>query len=419
MPLFQTIYKENTMNRFLLLCLSLPSLLLSLELPTEHAIQRAFGKSVELNSKVIQLSNAQQSIMSLVSGHIEKYFVEPGQKVKVGDKIALIESIMLSQMTAEYISLQEQYKAVEKNYKATKELYEKGMISLQDYNSQSIEKNIILAKITALKSQLETLGIDTTSLKKASADYILYAHSDGVVSELLQPLHSVIGEDTSIISIVKDQAYFIKSYVPLEYAAVLKVGQKTVMNYNGKNINAHVTQILPEVDEQTQRIIVLSSIDEKVNGLFINSYVPTTLYYDVKKPYVAVKKSALSFFQNEWVVFVPIEGEHHEEHDEHDEDKHKEHDHSEHEGHDHSSHEMDEKNTHDEHEKHNEHNEHTGHDEHEDEEQPYQPVVVEIITQDENYAAIKGLALGTEYVSDKSYYAKSMILKSSLGGHGH
>ena len=398
MPSFLTIYKEHTMNKFLLLSFLLPGLLLSLELPKEHTIQRAFGKSVELNSKVIQLSNAQQSIMSLVSGHIEKYFVEPGQKVKVGDKIALIESIMLSQMTAEYISLKEQYKAVNKNYNATKELYEKGMISLQDYNTQSIEKNIILAKITALKSQLNTLGIEADKLKKASADYILYAHSDGVISQLLQPLHSVIGEDTSIISIVKDQAYFIKSYVPLEYANVLKVGEKIVMNYNNKNITAHITQILPEVDEQTQRIIILSSIDEKVDGLFINSYVSSTLYYDVKKHYIAVKKSALSFFQNEWVVFVPTQEEEHEE--------------DEHEGHDHADEALDK------HDEHDDHNEHAGHNEHE-EKIAYAPVVVEIITQDEEYAAIKGLALGSEYVSDKSYYAKSMILKSSLGGHGH
>ncbi len=393
------------MTKILLLSLSLSTLLLSMQLPTQHAQQRAFGKSVELNSKVIQLSNAQQSIMSLLSGHIEHYYVEAGEQVKVGQKIALIESIQLSKMTAEYISLKEQFKAVMKNYKASRGLYEKGMISLQELNSQSIAKNVILAKITTLKSQLNTLGIDADTLKKASADYVLYAHSDGVVSALLQPLHSVISAKTSIISIVKDQAFYIKSYLPLEYADVVKVGQKILINYSGKQLLAHVKQILPELDEKTQRIIVLSSIDERVEGLFINSYIPSTLYYGTKKKYVAIEKSALSLFENEWVVFVPAK-EDHEDHEDHDEHAHEEHDHAEH---DHKEHAHEE--NHEDHE--------DTHDEHADEEQPYIPVVVKILTQDDKYVAVEGLSVGAEYVSDKSYYAKSMILKSSLGGHGH
>ena len=392
-------------RKVLLLSLCMTLTLLAVDIPTEHAQKKSFTKSVELNAKIIQLSNAKQSIMSLVSGHIEKYYVGLGEKVKVGQKIALIESIMLSKMTAEYISLKEQYNAVNKNYEVTKTLYEKGMTSMQELNLQSIQKNAMLARKTALKSQLQTLGVDADSLKAASANYILYAHSEGTVSALLQPLHSVIGEDTSIISIVKNQAYYIKSYLPLEYAGVVKLGQKIVMNYANRNIVSHITQIMPELDETTQRIVLLSSVDENLDNLYINSYVSSTLYFGNKKKYVAIKKSALSFFNNEWVVFIPIK----QEHDGHDDlGGHEEHDGL-----------LEENNKHEDHD--NNHDEHEGHgDEHNEEsEQPYEVRVIEVITQDEEYAGVNGLEVGEEYVSAKSYYAKSMILKSSLGGHGH
>lgn len=381
------------MNKILLLCLWVTTALFSLEVSVEHTTERAFGKSVELNAKVIQLSNAKQSIMSLVSGHIEKYYVSPGQKVKAGQKIALIESIMLSKMTAEYISVKEQFSALRKNYEATKKLYDKGMTSLQEVNVQSIQKDEMWARLTTLRSQLSTLGIEADRLKIASADYILYAHSDGTVSELLQPLHSVIGEDTAVVSIVKDQAFYIKSYLPLEYASNVKVGQKIVVNYANKDIVSHVTQVLPELDEITQRIVLLSSVDKKVDDLYINSYISSTLYFNVKEKYVSVKKSALSFFNNEWVVFVPKEAGQHE--DEGHKKKYDDKDYDEHE-------------TEDDHEEDGEHGEH-------EEEVPYEARVVEIIIQDETYAAINGLKAGEEYVSDKSYYVKSMILKSSLG----
>lgn len=362
--------------------------LFAVEIPTQHADVRKFDNSVELNAQVVQLSNAKQNIMSMVGGHIEKYYVKPAQKVKDGDKIALIESIMLSKMTAEYISLQEQYRALNKNYESTKKLYDKGMTSQQELNNQSIRRDAMRSQINALRSQLNTMGIRTKGLKKASAEYILYAHSGGKVAEILQPLHSVVTEETPIVTIVKGSDNYLKSFLPLEYAGKVKVGQKIVVNYGHQKIMSHVTQILPELDHETQRIVLLSSIDDKKEELFINAYVGVTLYFDATQQYVAVKKSALSFFNNEWVVFVPLdqgEGEEHGEDEEHGDHKDEEHEEAE-------------------------------HDEHE---VAYAVRVVEIITEDEQFVALKGLEAGEAYVSDKSYYVKSMMLKSSLGEHGH
>ena len=356
--------------------------LYAVEIPTEHAKLQKFGKAVELNAQVVQLSNAKQNIMSMVGGHIEKYYVKPAQRVKKGDKVALIESIMLSKMTAEYISLQEQYRALNKNYESTKKLYDRGMTSQQELNNQSIKRDAMRSQINALRSQLNTMGIRTKSLKKASSNYILYAHSDGKVAEILQPLHSVINEETPIVTIVKRSDSYIKSFLPLEYASKVKVGQRVVVKYGKSELMSHVTQVMPEVDQTTQRIVILSSIDDKTVELFINAYVGATLYFDATEQFVAVKKSALSFFNNEWVVFLPREEEENGELEMENGEEHGD-------GH---------------------------HDEHD---VLYEARVVEIIVEDENYAAVKGIEAGEEYVSAKSYYVKSMMLKSSLGEHGH
>ena len=377
------------MNKISLLVLLYVTSLFSVDIPTEHTELRSFGKSIELNSQIIQLSNAKQSVTSLVSGHLEKYFVEAGQSVKSGQKIALIESILVSKMTADFISLKKQIISLNENYDASKKLYDKGMLSTQALNNLGIEKNSMDSKIAALRSQLQTLGIQTKNLKKATGNFILYAHSSGKVSSLLQPLHTVIREDEALITIIKDQAFYVQSYLPLKYASVIKSGQKLSVDYNGRKIVTHVTQILPELDVKTQRIVILSSVDEKADDLFVNTFVSSTLYFKPTEKHVAVKKSALSFFNNEWVVFMPTEKE------EHGEEKH------------------------DDHEEHGE-EKHDDHEEHGEEPSlPYEARVVEIITQDDEYAGVQGIKLDEEYVSDKSYYVKSMMLKSSLGEHGH
>jgi multidrug efflux pump subunit AcrA (membrane-fusion protein) len=149
------------MNKIYFLLLLFVTSLFSVDIPTQNAELRSFGKSVKLNSKVIQLSNAQQSVTSLVSGHLEKYFVETGQHVKEGQKIALIDSISVSKMTADYISLQKQFVSLNKNYEANKKLYDKGMLSMQELNNLSIGLDAMNSNIAALKSQLNTLGIKT------------------------------------------------------------------------------------------------------------------------------------------------------------------------------------------------------------------------------------------------------------------
>jgi multidrug efflux pump subunit AcrA (membrane-fusion protein) len=349
--------------------LLLSSSTFAVEIPTAHAKVRDFSKSIELNAQVIQLSNARQAVTSQISGHLEKYFVKAGQSVKAGAKIALIESIKLSQMTTNFISLKKQYISLEKNYKSTIKLYESGMTSVRELNNQSIKKDTMLAQINTLKSQLNILRIDTSNITKASPNFILYAHSAGRISQLLLQRHTVIRVDEAIVNIVKEQAFYIKSFVPIKYASKIKIGQKILIDYNNRNIVTHVTQILPLVDKKTQRIVLLSSVDEKTDDLFINTYVKATLFFSDTKKYVAVEKSALSFFNNEWVIFVPKEEHNESEHDEH--------------------------------------------------ESPYEARVVQIITQDNKYIAINGLEENEEYVSAKSYYVKSMMLKSSLGEHGH
>ena len=369
------------MNKLLLVLLA-GVLAHAIEIPLDKVKMRAFGDKTKVNAHIIQLSSAQQSIMSLVSGHIEKYYVEPGQKVKAGQKIAQIDSIMLSKMTADYLSLKQQQKAIIKNFDASKRLFDKGMTSLQKLNEQSISKDMISAKVHALKSQLETLNIDTKKLRLASAEYTLYAHNDGTVNEVLQPLHSVIKEDTPIVSIIKNNAFFAKAFIPLRLASKLAIGQTGSIKLENETLKVKLTQILPSVDAKTQRVIAYFEIGKTKDTIFTNQFVPLTIYFDANKRYVSIQKSALSFFQNEWVVFVPKE-----EHEKRSEIK----------------------------TRHKEHEE----DEEEHEEAPYEPRVITIITEDDTFVAIKGLKEGELYVSGKSYFVKSLLLKSTLGEHGH
>ena len=336
------------------------------EINLENAQMRKFGKSVELNSKVIQLPSSKQSLMALLDGKIIKYYVKEGDIVKKGDKIALIQSIEISKMTAEYLALKEQLKSIEENYEGSLSLNKKDIISRQELNLQNIQRKDISAKLETIVSQLKTLDIEAKDIKNTISEYTLFAHNSGIVSSLLKTEYSAISKDTEIVSIVKEKSFYLKSYLPTTYSEYLKPGQKISTIFNGKSITSYVEKILPELDESTQRIIVLSSIEDEKIKLYSNLYLGSTLYYETDKEYISVKKTALSFMNNEWIVFVPKEKE----------------------------------------------------TSHVQEEPEFRAINIKIIQENDEYVAVEGLEENQKYVSDEPYKVKSIILKSSLG-EGH
>jgi multidrug efflux pump subunit AcrA (membrane-fusion protein) len=400
------------MSRKILASLLLAKALWALDVPIDEVKKQVFKETITVNSKIVQLSSAKESVMARVGGRVTKYLVQQGQSVKRGQAIATIESLELAKLSSELKLLRKQLSIHNKNYKILKSLFDKGLESMEKVNKEQRERDETASKIEGIKNQLKLLGVGSSGAVKSS--YTVYAQGSGTVAKILLPTNSVVNANTPLVSIVKGgSSFLVQSYVPMNYVSDVKVGQEGKLLYGGKNYKMHISQILPELDEQTQQMVVLSSLDESVTNLFVNAYVDSKLSIGEPKSYLAVKKSALSFFNNEWVVFVP---EHHEE------EGHDEHEH-------HDAHNDDETRrghapvltrVHDEKE-HDDHDEHEGHghDDHEEEEVPYDIKVVKILKQNENWVAIEGLAEHEDYVSDKSYYIKSLLLKSSLGGHGH
>jgi biotin carboxyl carrier protein len=390
----------------------LPILVFSNPISMEHAKLKPMGKIVKTNAQITQLSDQKQKIVSRLPGHVESYFVKTGEQIKKGDKVALIESIALSKMSAEYMSLRQQGKAAKEQLATAKKLYKKGLTSQNELNQNIIEIEDVLAKQNALESQMKSLGIDASKLTGATDKFILYAHADGVVGEIFVPLHSNINAEDKLMSVVNQNGYYAIAYLGLKDA--MKVSDKTTgfVTVSGNKYPAHFVQLLPTIDEETQRAKVLFMMMKNPKNILINTFTEMEISLAPYTEAVMVKKSALTLFQGEWVVFVEShhEGEEHEGEEAHGHEDHDDHAKEE------EAHENESDHAHKEGEEHDD----EGHGEHEEhEEAPYEPQVVEIIAYNGDDVAIKGLKAGEEYVSDGVYFVKSMILKSSLGEHGH
>ncbi|WP_294954059.1 efflux RND transporter periplasmic adaptor subunit [Sulfurovum sp.] len=340
----------------------------------DHARMKPLGKIVRTNAQITQLSDQKQKIVSRLPGHVEKYFVTTGQHVKAGDKVVLIESIALSKMSADYVALRQQAKAAREQLATARKLYKKGLTSQNELNQKIIEIEEVLAQQSALASQLDSLGIDAEKLKSATDQFILRAHADGVVGEIFVPLHSNVNAEDPLMSIVNQSAYYAIAYLDLNDA--MKVTPKTTgfIRFAGKQYPAHFVQLLPTIDKETQRAKVLFMMMNSPRNILINAFTEMDISLEPYRNALMIKKSALSLFQGEWVVFVEA--------------------HKSEKAHGHNKKEEEAK---------------------EHEEIPYLPEVVKIIAYYGDDVAIEGLDAGEAYVSAGVYFVKSMLLKSSIG----
>ena len=384
------------MNRKLLLQLTitlLPIFAAAAQIKTDIAQTGNIGKVIQTNAEITQLSDQKQQIVSRLPGHIENYFVKPGSHVNKGMKVAELTSIALSKMTAEYLALKVQERAAASQRKTAEILYKKGLGSRNELNNKIVSLERIRGKRNALAASLRSLGIDPEALKAPTDRLILKAHAEGTVGRILVPLHANVDAQTPILRIVKSRGYYAVAYMKIEDALKVDDQSKATVTLMNKHFSASFIQLYPQVDEETQRAKVLFALKGETGKLLLGAFVPIQVEIAPFIKAVTLKRSALTLFQGEWVVFVPKADD---EEDEHKAAEHHKEDEAEDEGHEGEEHHHDEAH-----------------------EVPYAPRVVEILAYSGDRVALKGIKAGEDYVSEGVYFVKSLLLKSSLGEHGH
>ncbi len=378
------------MNKKLITILLLPLWALASDITIDTVKESPFGKTLEVNAKIEQLSNQKQAIVSRLGGHLERYYVQPGQTVKRGDRIALIQSLELSKMSATYLALKKEALAAHTQLESTQKLYDKGLASRQALNDAQIKTAQIESRLGSLEAQLRSLGIDAAKLKKETDELTIRAHAPGRIDALLVDLHTNVSPSTPLVSLVQSSGYYAVAYLPVAQALKLKKGIRAEITVGEERFMCRFLQVMPRVDDETQRARALFWIESGTAPLLLDYYTTMRIALPPRQVRMAVKRGALTLFEGEWVVFVPVVTA------------------EEHAKEEHEAHEKDEA--------------HAEGEEHEHEEHapvPFAPVVVKPGSTFGGFVAVEGLHIGDEYVSDGTWFVKSLLLKSELGEHGH
>jgi multidrug efflux pump subunit AcrA (membrane-fusion protein) len=250
----------------------------AVQIPIETVQSRPFGATIDVNAKVIQQNNDQHAITTSLEGYVEEYYVRAGDTVKRGSKIARLRSVALSKLAIDYQSLKTQYDHFDRNFQSDKALYERGMLSRQEMTTKQIERNALLSQIKGIEVQLKGSNVNPSSLKNNGNSHYIYATASGRIGEILEPVGAFIKDEKVMATIINADAFYLQCFIPLKYSAQVQKGQKVlVKNSASIAIYGRINRVLPSIDEATQRISALASLD-KSTSLYLNQYVGATIY---------------------------------------------------------------------------------------------------------------------------------------------
>ena len=177
-----------------------------------------------------------------VSGRVVRVFAEEGQRVRADDVLLKIED---ESYRAGVRELEENLKQAEKQlenaegvYQRRKELFEKNLISQEEFESVKTQLEVARARVDAIRSSLERARIN---LKKTE----LRAGAEGVVEKRLVNVGDYVSPQVKVFEIVDTQDLRFVFRVPQEVRDVLRIGQEVSVSVGDKVFKGRVFYISP------------------------------------------------------------------------------------------------------------------------------------------------------------------------------
>ncbi len=262
----------------------------TLVVPVEAATVLKGDISAYYSNTATLEAEQEATVVAKVRGVIQEILVEEGHRVKAGQVLARIEG---EQYRIETERAKSTMDRLNNDYKRSKELYEKGAISVEEYDNKRFEYEAQRAAY-----ELAKLNEEYTAIKSPI---------DGVISERFIKVGNMIGTDQDVFKVTDFDPLQAILYIPEHEMAKIDQGQPAELKADAlpnQVFKGHVERISPIVDPTTGTFKVTVVIDEKNSKLKPGMFGRIKIVYDTHTATHMIPKVAVISEDENQSVFV-------------------------------------------------------------------------------------------------------------------
>ncbi|RKH50404.1 efflux RND transporter periplasmic adaptor subunit [Corallococcus interemptor] len=245
------------------------------------------------------ISRSSITVVPQVAGYIQKIPARPGQKVKAGQVLLVVdprqEQASLRATQAQKASAVANREFARRTRERSAQLLKEGLVSRQDYEQAVAQAAQAEAQAQQAEAQIQNQQVQL-GFFNVSAPF------DGVVGDIPVKLGDYVTPQTALTILDQSRALELSVQVPVDQAARVKVGQTPleILDEDGEPIvRAPAFFVAPTPNPNTQLVEVQAAFDNTV-GLRAGQLVRAQLVYDVrdalKMPTTAVTRQGSQSF---------------------------------------------------------------------------------------------------------------------------
>lgn len=220
--------------------------------------------------KVPNQSKAQ--VTSLYSGQIKSISVRPGDLVRKGQTIAVIENPSQVLVQEQYLNVMSQIQMTQTEVNRQKELYEGSAGALKNLQYAESQLKTLQTQKASLSKQLQMMGINPSSVsnRNLSSSMSVKAPISGEIGAVLVDIGAYVDMASPIVNIVDNSSLHLDLGVFEKDLAQVKKGQLihfTLTNNPVKEYDAQIFSIGTAFEDGSKSIPVHARVDGDKSGL--------------------------------------------------------------------------------------------------------------------------------------------------------
>jgi len=245
-------------------------------LTTQQINSGLLETAIEAPAEVVFAETKMSVITSTVPALVSKWLVSPGERVRIDDILAVVQSPGIAELEAELVKAAATYNVHKAKLNRHIELKKKNIISDSDYEMQDALTLQAHAEFTSIKGLLRSAGMHKNDIesvinsKTISNQFFLRTLSDGVVVQRIAQIGKLLEAGEAFAIIADPRALWIEAQLTEQKIRHIEVGQVLTFSSDGRGLNrvgAKVIWVSQYLDPHSRTGIVRASVIDPLSNL--------------------------------------------------------------------------------------------------------------------------------------------------------